>query len=67
MKFKIVESIDGWKAKIKIKGNPQPIDVFYSVDTYMSFDAAVKATYKDSFEQYTIPPSAVWKKNNKKT
>jgi len=57
MKFKIIENKKmGYKARIKIKGSTIPIEIFYQVLNYNSFDKMVKSIYKDNFDGYVSYP-----------
>lgn len=59
MKFKIVEGVKlGWKARIKVEGTTIPVDIFYEVQDYNSFDKLVKSTYGDKFKGYVAYPKA---------
>jgi len=62
MKFRLLETktIKGFTAKIMLKNATVPIEVFFQVQNFQTFDQAVKSQFKDVFKSYTTQPTAVW-------
>ena len=67
MKFKVVEGkvLKGMKAKVMIQGTSIPVDIYYQITDYNTFDKAVRAQYKDAFKQYYMQPQHVWEDETK--